>query len=107
MELEKSRAVIQSYSFKRAFSKNEGSLLSFKVFVQEIERALFMAYFSVIENTNYFDDKMNNIFRTTNKDYWIKGLKSLQRKRYKKLKISRHKFESQMVSVFGTKNVFS
>ena len=106
MELEKSRAVIQSYSFKRASSKNEGSLLSFKVFVQEIERALFMAYFSVIENTNYFDDKMNNIFRTTNKDSWIKGLKSLQRKRYKKLKISRHKFESQMVSVFDKKMYF-
>jgi len=107
MELELSRTVTQSYVMKQAFRNRGESLLTFKVFMQEIERALFTAFFSVIEHTNHFDEDLNFIFRTTNKKLWTNGLKSLQRKRYKRLKISSKKFESQMMSVFRTKSAFS
>jgi len=106
MDLEKSRVVIQSYILNQASSSNVGSLLTFKVFLQEIERSLFTAYLSVIEQTNSFDDQLNENFENAKKTTWVTDIKSLQRKRYRQLRISAKKFESQMISVFKTKSVF-
>jgi len=107
LELERSRAVLQSHILKQVSCNNGESPLTFEVFVQEIERALFHAYFSVIENTNYYDDNFNMYFLTKSKSAWMKGLKALQRKRYKPLKISASELESQLKTVFKTKDVFS
>ena len=99
LELEKSREIIQSY-VKQASSNNEGPQLTFKVLLQEIQRALFTAYFSVIESTNHFNEQLNEWFCIENKSQWIPELRSLQRKRYKHLKVSSKKLESQIISSF-------
>ena len=55
---------------------------------------------------NYFDDDLSNIFGK-DKEVWIEKLKALQKKKYKHLKLSSKQLESQLVSVYGTKSVFS
>jgi len=106
MEYGKSRAIINSHVMKQANEiKNQDSPLSFKIFRKEIERALFTAYYDVIAHTNYFDDDLNSIFGK-DKEVWLEKLQGLQKKRYKHLKLSSKQLESQLVSVYGTKNVF-
>ena len=63
---------------------------------------MFTAYFGVIEKTNYFDD-----FFGKNKIVWIEELHVLQKKRYKQLNPSSKQLEFQLISVYGTKSVFS
>ena len=79
----------------------ENSPPTFEIFTQEIQRALFNAYFSVIEHTDYFDEVFNSAFCTEDKRSWIKSLKSLQKKRYKEVKISSKILEAQLMEVFG------
>jgi len=108
MEFGKSRAVINSRIMKQGDeNKNGDSPPTFKIFRKEIERALFTVYFDLIENTSYYDDDLNEFFGTKNKSAWMGNLHALQRNRYKRLKLSSKKLESQLISVYGTKSVFS
>ena len=105
MEYRRSRAVINSHIMKQVNKKYQDSPLLFKIFRKEIERALFTAYYDVIANTNYLDDNLNSIFGK-DKEVWFEKLQALQKKRYRHLKLSSKQLESQLVSVYGTKNVF-
>ena len=58
------------------------------------------AYFGIIEQTNFFDDVLNEVFGS-NKVVWIKDLQALQKKRYKHLKLSSKKLLPQLISVYG------
>jgi len=107
VELESSIAVFQTLIMKQLNYNNGESLLTFEVFIQEIERTLFTAYLSVIEDTNYFDDLLNRDFVTTCKRIWMKSLKSHLRRRYKNAKISSKKLEAQMINAFGSKARFA
>jgi len=101
MEFARSRAVINSHIMKQIDKiKIQDSPLTFKVFKKEIDRALFTAYFGVIEQTNYFDDVLNGVFGS-NKVVWIEDLQALQKKRYKHLKLSSKKLLPQLISVYG------
>ena len=107
MEYGKSRAVINRHIMKQVNKiKNQDSPILFETFRKEIERALFTAYFDVIAHTNYFDDVLSTIFGK-DKEVWIEKLQALQKKRYRHLKLSSKQLESQLVSVYGTKSVFS
>ena len=107
MEYGKSRVVINSHIMKHVNKiKNQDSPLLFKIFRKEIERALFTAYYDVIEHTNYFDDFLSSTFGK-DKEEWIEKLHLLQKKKYKHLKLSSKQLESQLISVYGTKSVFS
>merc|ERR1719342_1819387 len=99
-EFGRSRAVIHSHFLKQVDKNRNGdSLLTADIFRKEIERALFTAYLSVVEHTNYLDDYLNMIF-SKNKREWIGELQALKRNRYK-LKLSSEKFISQLISVYG------
>ena len=109
MELGRSRAVIDSHIMEQSEkikNKNGKSPLTFEIFRKEIERALFTAFYDVIAHTNYFDDALSNIFGK-DKEVWIEELQALHENRYKHLKISSKQLESQLISVYGTKSVFS
>merc|ERR1719378_888373 len=109
-ELGRTRAVIHNHIMKQIDENKNGdgdSPPTFKIFRKEIERALFTAYFDVIEHTNYYDDDVNEVFGTKNKSAWMENLQALQRNRYKHLKLSTKKLESQLISAYGTKSVFS
>jgi len=107
-ELGRTRAVIHNHIMKQSDeNKNGDSPPTFKIYRKEIERALFTAYFDVIEHTNYYDDVLNDVFGTKNKSAWMENLQALRRNRYKHLKLSSKKLESQLISVYGTKSVFS
>jgi len=106
MEFGRSRAVINSHVMKQVNKKNQDSPLLFKIFRKEIERALFTAYYDVIEHTNYFDDFLSSTFGK-DKEEWIEKLHLLQKKKYKHLKLSSKQLESQLISAYGTRNVFS
>jgi len=107
MELDSSRAVFQTFIQKQLNYDEEKSPPTFEIFTQEIERALFNAYFSVIEHTDYFDEAFKRNICTEGKRSWIKSLKSLQKKRYKEAKISLKKLEAQLIEVFGPEARFS
>ena len=108
LELGKSREVIHRHIMKQSDkNKNGDSPPTFKIFRKEIERALFTTYFDVIEHTNYYDDILNDAFGIKNKSAWMENLQALRRNRYKHLKLSSKKLESQLISVYGTKSVFS
>ena len=77
MEYRRSRAVINSHIMKLVKIKNQDPPLLFKIFRKEIERALFTAYFDVIEHTNYFDDDLSDYFGK-DKEVWIEKLQALQ-----------------------------
>ena len=66
----------------------------------------FTAYFDVIAHTNYFDDDLSTIFGK-DKEVWIEKLQALHKKKYKHVKQSWKQLESQLISVYGTKSVFS
>jgi len=107
IEYGKSRAVINSHIMKQVNKiKNQDSPILFKTFKKEIERALFTAYFDVIAHTNYFDDVLSTIFGK-DKEVWIEKLQALHKKKYKHVKQSWKQLESQLISVYGTKSVFS
>jgi len=106
-ELDSSRAVFQTYIQKQLNYDEEKSPPTFEIFTQEIERALFNAYFSVIEHTDYFDEAFKRNICTEGKRSWIKSLKSLQKKRYKEAKISLKTLEAQLIEVFGPEARFS
>ena len=108
--LGKSREVIHRHIMKQSDKNKNGdgdTPPTFKIIRKEIERALFAAYFDVIEHTNYYDDVLSGVFGTKNKSAWMENLQALRRKRYKHLKLSSKKLESQLISVYGTKSVFS
>ena len=108
MEFARSRAVINSHIMKQVDkNKIQDSPLTFKVFRKEIERALFTTYFDVIEHTNHYDDVLNKAFGTKSKSTWMENLQALRRNRYNHLKLSSKKLESQLISVYGTRSVFS
>ena len=106
MEYRRSRAVINSHIMKQVNKKYQDSPLLFKIFRKEIERALFTAYYDVIAHTNYFDDVLSTIFGK-DKEVWIEKLQALHKKKYKHVKQSWKQLESQLISVYGTKSVFS
>ena len=108
LELGKSREVIHRHIMKQSDkNKNGDSPPTFKIFRKEIERALFTTYFDVIEHTNHYDNVLNKAFGTKSKSTWMENLQALRRNRYKRLKLSSKKLESQLISVYGTKSVFS
>jgi len=101
IEYGRSREVINSHVMKQVQIKNQDSPLLFKIFKKEIERALFTAYYDVIAHTNYFDDDLSDFFGK-DKEVWIEKLQALQKKRYKHLKLTSKRLESQLISVYGT-----
>ena len=107
MELESSTAVFHTLIRKQLNYNNGESLLTLEVFMQEIERVLFTAYLSVIEDTNFFDEGLSRDFGTTCKRIWMNSLKSQSRRRYKNAKISATELEAQMIDAFGSKARFS
>ena len=107
-DMGKIRAVIHRRIMEQGDkNKNGDSPPTFKIFRKEIERALFTTYFDVIEHTNYYDDILNDAFGIKNKSAWMENLQALRRNRYNHLKLSSKKLESQLISVYGTRSVFS
>ena len=106
-DLDGLRSATQYFILKKINHKYGEHYLTFEVFVKEIERALFSAYFPVIEQSYFYDKVMYESLHTPYKEVWMKNLSILKRKRYKRVERNSKYLEAQMIDAFGLDGKFT
>ena len=99
---EKSRETILDQLRKQFWKEEEP--VSLKVFIEEVELAMFVLHIPIYEKTTFMDEIWGyGIFRGLPKCYWIGEVKSLVKKEYTKMrkKLSFVKVVSQMSAAWN------